>query len=269
MSDWKEDKDILFVGEGNGFGAVEANAGIFKAFEEFGIVPGKARTSSGSSLFASLYYSGLDTSWFRELMETKPVSEFIQFRPYTTMKTLIGRSNLMFENENVRELAFTNINAIGARKVTTSVTQIDEDGYHSLMRPGMPGYVLGATSIPFVFKPTIINGKTFVDGGVMNNIPAPSIKEAKYWKHIFVFLAPKSEFKQDGFVNAILGLINAVFSREVSELTQSGFFELPNVTLIQPPSSMSGGLLSWSNNFEFREACYNQTKEILKNVKIG
>lgn len=265
------DDEILFVGQGAGVLAVEANCGIFRAFEEYGVVPGRAQTSSGSTLFASLYYSQGSVEWMNRLIEDVPVEKLIDFSSLATIQTLAGNVRYMYNNSGLKDLLFKYVNGRAALRVSTSVTELDATlGYRSLMRPAMPGFVLAATSIPFVFPPVAIDGHMYQDGGILNNIPAPSITEyhERQYKHIFVFLAPKSEFKENGFVSAIVNLLNAVMDREYVELESSGFFKLPRVTLIQPESPLSGGLLKYSNKLELRKAVYEQTKEILKNVDL-
>ena len=66
--------DILFCGQGAGFIAVESCLGLFKALEEHNVVPGQALTSSGSTLFCSLYYSELGINWLENFIKTNPNS---------------------------------------------------------------------------------------------------------------------------------------------------------------------------------------------------
>ena len=259
--------DVLMVGNGAGLIAIESLVGIYRAFEEKGIVPGKVYSSSGATLFSSLYYSGKDLDWFNNLMK-QPESNFFSLSPISAIGIGFGYANHIFENRNVYKILEKNMTADATFRVTTSVTRVDDTGYHAEMRPVMPGYTLAATSIPFIFRPVVINGKTFVDGGVLNNLPAPTIEEAKTWKHIFVFVAPPSVYKQDTVINALLGLLNAVMERENVELEQSGFYELPNVHKIQLDSALSGGLLKWSNNMELRDAYYEHAKEVIENALV-
>ena len=57
MKHYDYDDDVLMCATGAGFLAVECMTGIYRAFEEWGTIPGKVLSSSGSTLFASLYYS--------------------------------------------------------------------------------------------------------------------------------------------------------------------------------------------------------------------
>ena len=132
-----------------------------------------------------------------------------------------------------------------------------------------PGWATAATSIPFIFKPVKIGQHMWSDGGVLNNLPVPSLEESKNYKHIFVFSAPPTKYFEGSFIGVqLLNLLQAVMEREVEQLKEIGFFDLPNVTLIQPPDMLGGSLLSWSPEFKLRESAYKLTKELLKNVKI-
>lgn len=273
MSNINFNDEILFCGQGAGILAVECNTGIFQALEEANLVPGHYQTSSGSTLFSSLYCSVFNnggSSWFRNLMETTTESDFFELKEIAAARTICSLNNYMFENKKVHDLLDNTLTGEAFRRVTTSITRNSD--YASLMKKVTPAWALAATSIPLVFKPVKIGDEYYSDGGILNNIPVPSIEEASKWKHIFVFLAPSTTYKNeegDLIIETLINLLNAVMDREVVQLNELGFFELPNVTLIQPPSGMTGSLLKWSDNFELRDMCYEYTKELLNDVKIS
>lgn len=265
--------DILFIGQGSGLISVECLTGMFRALEEANMIPGQIRASSGSALFTSLYYSakqeeiGSKSKWFDDLMTNNKVTDFIHLRPYQAIKTLIGRSNYIFNNDNVYDLLLKNMTADATKRIEVSVTRTSD--YETRMVRATPAFTLAATSIPYVFMPVHIGDAYYQDGGVFNNIPMIPISECPNWKHIFVFLAPKVDYSQVGFISSILNTLSAVMDREVEQIEEAGYFKIPNITFIQPPSSLSAWLLGWSNKFELRDAVYNQTKEILKNVNLN
>lgn len=267
MNHYDYDDEVLFCGNGAGFLSVECDVGIFKAFEEFGMIPGKVLSSSGSTLFSSLYYSVESTKWFEALMSTTTPGDFIDFNITESILTSLSCSNYLIDNEPVLELLKKNMTGNASLRVTTSVTRNSDWSSH--MKKVTPGWATAATSIPFVFKPVKIGDELYSDGGVLNNLPVPSFEDAKKYKHIFVFMAPPTKFFHGNFIiTELLGLLQAVMERENQQLFENGFFNLPNVTLIQPPDDLGGSLLGWSPDFKLRDAVYNQTKEILKNVKI-
>ena len=152
-------------------------------------------------------------------------------------------------------------------RVQTSVTRNTDWSTH--MKYVTPGWATAATSIPFIFKPVKIGEHLWSDGGVLNNLPVPSIEETKKYKHIFVFVSPPTQFLNGSFIGIqLINLLQAVMEREIAQLKEIGFFNLPNVTLIQPSDMLGGSLLGWSPEFKLREASYELTKELLKNVKI-
>ena len=267
MNKYDYNDDVLFCGNGAGFMSVECDVGIYKAFEEFGVIPGKVVSSSGSTLFSSLYYSVETTKWFDALMSTTTPGSFIDFDLGATLKTVCSSGTYMIDNTPVKELLDKNMTGNASLRVTTSVTRNTD--WTSHMKKVTPGWATAATSIPFVFKPVKIGEHLWSDGGVLNNLPTPSFEEAKKYKHIFVFAATRFTVMEGSFiVIQLLNLLQAVMEREVEQLRESGFFKLPNVTLIQPPDSLGGSLLGWSPEFKLRDSVYMQTKELLKDVKF-
>lgn len=59
-------------------------------------------------------------------------------------------------------------------RVQVSVTRLDD--YTSHMKAATPTWVLAATSIPFLFMPVKVGQELYGDGGVLNNIPLPSVQ---------------------------------------------------------------------------------------------
>jgi hypothetical protein len=267
MNKYDYDDGILGVYNGGGFMSIECLSGIYRAFEEYGVIPGKVLSSSGATLFSSLYYSVETTKWFDALMSTTTPGDFIDFNLAATINTALSSGSFMIDNDPVREILEKNMNGNASMRVTTSVTRNTDWTTH--MKKVTPGWATAATSIPFVFKPVKIGDHFWSDGGVLNNLPAPSIEEARKYKHIFVFICPPTKFMEGNFIiTQLLNLLQAVMEREVAQLREIGFFDLPNVTVIQPGDDFGGSLLGWSPEFKLREASYELAKGALKNVKL-
>lgn len=255
--------EILLCGNGAGFMAVECLAGIYRAFEEADLIPGHVCSSSGATLFSALYYSKKGIDWIDGLMDKTKPSDFVQFSTIGAAKTLINKAKHIFNNDAVYDLLKVHMTGNASMRVITSVTRNSDWSSH--MRHVTPGWTLAATSIPFVFKPVKIGGELWSDGGVLNNLPVPSLKEAKKYERIFVFVAPPTKFIQkDNLVCNLLDLLQAVMERELEQLREMGFFDLPNVTVIRPLSDHGGSLLSWSPGFALRQRTYELAKEILQ-----
>ena len=258
------DDDILLVGQGGGMMSVECLTGIMRAFEERGVLPGQAHTSSGSTLFSSLYYSGHDSSWFRNLMETRDVSEFFKLSLPGAVSTVFSRGRHLFNNDGVKKILEEEMTGAASLRVTTSLTRLID--WEMVSMPATPASALAATSIPYIFKPVEIQGVLYVDGGVVNNIPVPSKNDLFNYKHVYVFLCPATVYNDttdDYLLSGLLELLNAVMDRELKELESQYYFDESKVTLIRPPENYGGGLLNWSPNFELRDRCYELAKGLI------
>lgn len=258
------DDNILLVGQGGGILSVECLTGIMCAFEERGVIPGKAHTSSGSTLFSSLYYSGHDSSWFCNLMETRDVSEFFKISIPGAVSTAFSCGRHLFNNDGVKKILEKEMTGAASLRVTTSLTRLID--WEMVSMAATPATALAATSIPYVFKPVEIQGVLYVDGGVVNNIPVPSKNDLFNYKHVYVFLCPDTVYNDstdDHLLTGLIELLNAVKDRELKELESQHYFDEQNVTLIRPPENYGGGLLNWSPNFQLRDQCYELAKGLI------
>ena len=263
----KMEDDVMFVAQGGGVLSVECCTGILQAFEEYGMIPGTVRSSSGGTLFSSLYYSGHDTAWFRELMVTRKLSEFFQFCPVGVIGSVTGCRRHLVDNDGVKKLLEDEMTGEATKRVLTSVVRLRD--WTSLMVPATPGYALAATSIPWIFSPVEVFGELYGDGGVKNNIPVPPKKDLRKYKHVYVFLTPPTQYNDttnDNLIVGLLELLQAVMDREYTVLKKQRYFEHKKITVIQPEDALGGGLLNWSKDFALREHCYQLTKEILKDA---
>lgn len=259
-------KNWLFVGQGAGFQAVECDTGIFQALEELNCVPEKAIASSGSALFCSLYYSGFTTKRMSNLQEQTSPFDWVDVVPYQAVKTALGKSNYCLDNTKIQELLLEEMSFEASKRVQVSVTRMDD--YSTHIKPATPDWTLAATSIPFVFKTLKKDDSFWGDGGVLNNVPLPSLEDCQKYERIILFLAPKTEYngKELG-LTGIAQLLLTVMMREETQLEEAGYLNLPNLTLIRPKSAYGGNLFKWSDGFKAREECKQLTLEALKNEK--
>lgn len=260
--------DILICLQGAGFQSVEYTAGILKALEDKGIKPGKAMTSSGSSLAMALYYSkGLD--FIYEVMSKSTPSDFIDIKMIKLAQEVVNLNNHFIDTDPLRKLLEENMTAEATKRLLTGITRLRD--FKNFMVPATPATVLAATAIEAVMTPVEINGELYGDSGLLNNTPTPSYFEARQYKHIFLGVGPEPKFDndpRDNIVKFLINLVLAIAYREVHQVKESGFCELPNVTFIQPPEELGSGLLNWSPDFQFREAVRQQMEELLNGLDL-
>lgn len=94
--------------------------------------------------------------------------------PLQAVKSTYSKSNYIIDNTGLAGFLLQNMTVSAMDRVQVSVTRLDD--YTSHMKAATPTWVLAATSIPFLFMPVKVGEHLYGDGGVLNNIPLPSVK---------------------------------------------------------------------------------------------
>jgi NTE family protein len=125
--------------------------------------------------------------------------------------------------------------------------------------------VLASAAIPEVFPPVTLGNYTYIDGGIINNIPTCSIPEINNYAHIYIILCNEdTKTKKHSWtkLGRALKAINETGNREAHQIKESDWNSLPNVTVIQPPPYRSH-LLEWSAKYSLITHAYNYAKQLL------
>ena len=127
---------------------------------------------------------------------------------------------------------------------------------------------MASAAIPQVFEPVKIGPDHFVDGGVKNLVPTPRIGEIADYRHIYILLCNDdvTGAPPRGRLGRALSAAFATMDREVTQLYESGWHLLPNVTVIQPPPFPSS-LLDWSDGYRLIAHAREYAAEIIRREK--
>lgn len=98
----------------------------------------------------------------------------MELAPVQAVKSAYSKSNYIIDNTGLAGFLLQNMTAGAMDRVQVSVTRLDD--YTSHMKAATPTWVLAATSIPFLFMPVKVGQELYGDGGVLNNIPLPSVQ---------------------------------------------------------------------------------------------
>jgi NTE family protein len=159
---------VLSGGGARGF----VHLGVLKAMNELHIAPNLISGSSAGALIGALYAAGYSPEYIYDLILQKGIKGNLRFA--------LNRFGL-FSMTKIEKLLTEYIphNSFEQLKVKLTVCATD-------IKRGEPKYfnsgelnkvVLASCSIPGVFAPIIIDGKTYIDGGVTNNLPLEPIEE--------------------------------------------------------------------------------------------
>lgn len=169
MPSRKYELGIAFSGGGC---KAAAHCGALQALKEFGIKPDVVAGTSAGSLVAAFYSAGYQPVQMIEIF-----SRLNFFKDIVTMSKPRGG---LFESTPLLEIIREHLpyGRIEDLPIPTYIVAADMDnGVPTVFSKGETAPRLVAScSIPIVFKPMIIDGIHYIDGGVFQNLPVPAIR---------------------------------------------------------------------------------------------
>ena len=151
-----------------GGGAVRgfAHIGVIKTLEAHGIVPDMVVGTSAGSVVGALYaggYTGFELQKIAFQLEQESVGDWVlPDRGFIKGEMLQNFINKALQNRSIERL----------NKPFAAVTTELQTGEMAVFRRGNTGMAVRASSsIPGVFQPVKINGREYVDGGLVSPIP--------------------------------------------------------------------------------------------------
>jgi len=164
---------VLSGGGARGF----AHLGVLKALNDAGIYPDIIAGTSAGALVGVLYADGYTPDEILAMMNASSTLHYV--RPTVPKEGLLQISGIeKILQDNLRARKFEDL------KLPLFVTATDLNHgrpvYFSegdLIRP-----VIASASIPVLFKPVIMDNITYVDGGVMDNLPIKPIEDLCRYK---------------------------------------------------------------------------------------
>lgn len=196
-----------------------AHAGALKAMTEMGIKPDILAGTSAGSIAAVMYAAGLTPEHMLELFTDTSLRNFVQLAvPRNGFFKMDGFKRFLrkaIPYENLEDLP-----------IPTRVVATDIDRGRTVVFESGPivDCVCASCAIPIVFQPVKIGGVSYVDGGVLKNLPASVIRD----KCKVLFGINVSPLIHDAFKNSILDIAqrsytllarhNAIPDRELCDL---------------------------------------------------
>lgn len=157
---------VLSGGAVRGF----AHAGVLKALNEGGIYPDLISGASAGSIVGALYADGHSPDDILGMFADKSLYKFLEF--IVPSRGLLKITGLYKELiKELRAKVFEDL------KIPLYVTLTDMNHAKAvyISKGELANHVIASCTIPGLFTPVIIDGTTYVDGGVMNNLPLEPI----------------------------------------------------------------------------------------------
>jgi NTE family protein len=146
--------------------------GVLEALRKYGINPGIISGTSAGALVGVFYAAGLEPLHILDLVKGSKMHKMIKWKFPSSglfdMKKVQSLLEQHIPEDNFSALKFpfycsvTNLN--------TGLPEIKNSG--KLFQ-----WVLASASIPVIFEPQVIDGTTYVDGGIFENLPVNCIRK--------------------------------------------------------------------------------------------
>jgi len=158
--------------------------GVIKAFEDLNIEFDVISGTSAGAIIAVFYASGFSSEQMIDVLKGNSI--FNMLRPSLNLS---GLASLTFLKNMLRKHLPTNLIQDLPKPVYLAVTNLS-DGICEYKNNGeIDLTVMASCSIPLLLKPTKIENKIYVDGGLMDNLPVKPL-ETKCDKIIGVNVNP-------------------------------------------------------------------------------
>jgi NTE family protein len=191
-----EKNDFGLVLSGGGARGI-AHIGVLKALNEMNIYPSVVAGTSAGSIIGVLYAMGLTSQDMLDFVRHSSLWKFFRLEC-----TAGGLSNLNYLKERLIEIGIPKNFEDLDRQLFVCATNLTKGKSEIFHEGPLVDTILASCAIPLVFKPVKMNGDTYVDGGILNNLPASAII-SKVSRIIGVNVIPLSENTGNDFQSSI------------------------------------------------------------------
>lgn len=146
--------------------------GVLKALEELSLKPVIVSGTSAGALIGALYCSGLNANAILDIAKSAKWYHFIG--PHFPNTGLIDMKFLeQILNENLLVHQFNDLET----PLICTATNMESGEIEYFKEGQLIPPILASCAVPVVFKPQLIHNKTYLDGGILMNLPVDILKQ--------------------------------------------------------------------------------------------
>lgn len=229
-----------------------AHIGVLKALHEWGIKPDVVSGVSAGSIIGAFYCDGYCPEEIEEILSNKKIMEFIKIStPKSGFMEMTGLKQIL--KKNLRSKRFDQLQ----KPLWIAVTNFCTGQTEYIDKGNIVDSIIASSSIPVIFKPHIINGNHYIDGGITNNFPIEPIIEDTD-RLIGAYVNPV------GIVSRSQGIIyNALRSFHLSISSKMDYKKKKLSIYIEPEKLHSYGLFDVAKGKEMIQVGYEKTLKVL------
>jgi NTE family protein len=245
---------VLSGGAARGF----AHVGVIKALLEKGIKPDVVSGVSAGAIAGALFCDGYGPEEMLSIIKDKSLFKYASFTvPKNGLLSIQNMQNVL--EESLRAKKFEDLKIpfyCNATNLNTGKAEYFHEGE-------LPIRIRASASIPVLFKPVIMNGYTYVDGGVVDNFPVKPLQN-KVDKIIGVHVNPTGVEKEvKGLIKIAERSFHLSVNSNVEEMAKNCHL------FIQPEKVREFGLMSVSEGRKIYEAGYEGAVKALKKASLN
>lgn len=229
-----------------------AHIGVLAALEEKGIFPEIIAGSSMGAIIATFYAAGYSTAEMMDIAKKEKISKVLKWKfPKGGMLSL----------EILREMLSNHIEkdnfSILKKELYLSVSNISKGEKEIISSGPLFRAVMASASIPIVFEPQVINGMTYVDGGLFDDLPVEPLKGR--CKKI---IASHVNYNgPDPNLNSFRAIAERVYRLAIYQNVKKNFEKCD--VIIDPPQLRKHGIFDFKHVEQLYEIGYNETMKAI------
>jgi NTE family protein len=144
-----------------------AHIGVLAALEKNGISPGVISGSSMGAVVGALYAAGISTDKMLEIARNRKINSLFEWSFHIHGGMLSLKILQQVLEKHIPADSFESLN----KKLYITASDISAGRERVFSKGLLFRAVLASASIPVIFEPQVIDGHTYIDGGLFNDLP--------------------------------------------------------------------------------------------------
>ncbi|MEN8137387.1 MAG: patatin-like phospholipase family protein [Bacteroidota bacterium] len=244
----------LALSGGGARGAI--HLGVLKAFDENNIKIDAVSGTSIGAIIGALYCAGNSPDYIKTFTNTKSFKKIFAFS--------LNNKGLLKMDKMIKLLS-TLIPENDFDKLKTPfyscVSNLDEGTFEILENGDLYKSIVASASIPIVFEPVTIKGKSYIDGGLFNNLPVDPLINKKC-KIIGVHVNNYKPSEKENMLSSAERIFTQIIKSNVKPQLKKCDY------IIEPYISKHIGVLNFNKTDLLFEIGYKEAKKLIKESLI-
>jgi len=230
-----------------------AHGGVLKALNETGIFPDVVSGVSAGSIVGALYADGYKPEEIYKIFVNKSMYKFLEFIvPNKGLVRMTGLYKTLLECLRAKNFEDLKI------PLFITATNLNKASTVYFSQGELAKHIIASCTVPVLFQPAVIDEVTYIDGGVLNNLPLEPIEDDCELL-IGVNVNPiTTESKFDGMLNVADRAVNMA-------LNKLNAHKIPKFDIfIEPIELHKFSMMDAAKGDKMFDIGYKETRKVLK-----